>query len=135
LETSAKDREMIAATDLRTFAAMKWPNLNHKGRLRELAKLLCTWTARRVRAVYNAEQGVSLRAEEARDIDALTEEARNEYRDLAQLANSLHALLYGPEADFYRPQVDAIRAALVPASGPVSAGGGDAGAGNQGREG
>jgi hypothetical protein len=126
---------MIASTALRTFAAAEWPNLNHKGRLRELVRLLPTWRPRRVRSVYNAEQGVSLRAEEASDIEALTEEARNEYRDLAQLANSLHALLYGPEADFYRPQVDAIRAALVPASSPVSAGGGDAGPRDQGREG
>lgn len=125
---------MIAATSLRTFAAGEWPSLNHKGRLRELGKLLPTWSTRRVRAVYNTEQGVSLRAEEAHDIEALTEEARNEYRDLAQLANSLHALLYGPEADYYRPQVDAIRAALVPAGSPVSAGGGDAGSRDQGRE-
>jgi len=128
---------MIAAaqTDLRMFAATEWPNLNHKGRLRQLIMALPSWTERRIRSVYNAEQGVSLRAEEAEDIRALTEEAKREYRDLAELANSLHALLYGPEADFYRPQVDAIRAALVPQGAGVPAGGSNAGAGDQGREG
>jgi hypothetical protein len=119
--------------ELRMFAAEEWPNLNHKGRLRELSKRLTNWTDRRVRAVYNSERGVSLRADEAADIEALIEEARHEYRDLAQLAASLQALLYGPEADFYRPQVDAIRAGLVPQGQGLAGSGAADGARDQGR--
>lgn len=119
-----------ARMELRMFAAEEWPHLNHKGRLRELGKKLTRWTERRVRAVYNSEDGVSLRADEATDIETLIEEARHEYRDLAQLAAQLQALLYGPEADFYRPQVDAIRAGLVPQGQVLAGRGGGNGAGD-----
>ena len=120
----------VAHSDLREFSALKWPLLNHKGRQRELAKRLPQWSERRVRAVYNAEPGVSLRADEQADIQQLTA-ARHEHRELEQLASSLHALLYGPEADYYRPQVDAIRAALVPQGFGASPQGGAAGAGDR----
>jgi hypothetical protein len=106
-----------ASMDLREYAAREWPRLNHKGRLGKLFRALPHWSNRRVRAIYNGEQGVCLRADERAELDALTQEARHEYRDLAQLAASLEALLFGPEADFYRPQVDAIRAALVSTGG------------------
>jgi hypothetical protein len=133
LEQSAKDSDMTAAaqTTLRDYAAAEWPRLNHKARLAKLARRL-PWSDRRVRAIYNGEAGVSLRAGEQADLDALIGEARHEYRDLAQLAASLHALLYGPDADFYRPQVDAIREALVPQGRGSAQGGGRDGAGDFG---
>jgi hypothetical protein len=135
--SSNKERDMsvVASADLRLYAANRWPLMNHKGRLRELGKYLTHWSARRVRAVYNAEPGVSLRADEQADIDQLIRAARHEHRELAQLAASLQALLFGPEADYYRPQVDAIRAALVPQSSSPARAGNQAGAGNRGRAG
>lgn len=111
-----------AQTLMREYAAFEWPTLNHKGRMAKLAKAL-GFGHRRVRAIYQNEDGISVRADEMAAIEALREEARHEYRDLAQLAASLQALLFGPEADFYRPQVDAIRAALVPESAGIAAGG------------
>lgn len=119
-----------AQTMMRDYAAIEWPRLNHKGRMAKLAKAL-GFGHRRVRALYQNEEGVSVRADEMAVIEALAE-ARHEYRDLAQLAASLQALLFGPEADFYRPQVDAIRAALVPSSGGAAARGAADGAGNRG---
>lgn len=133
-----------ARDDLRAYAHERWPNLNLKGRLARLLREradkkrhpdhpLRDWSDRRVRTVFNGEAAASLRAEEQADLDALIREAKHEYRDLAQLAASLHALLYGPAADFYRPQVDAIRAALIPAGYRPPGGGGADGAGDHSR--
>ena len=115
METSSdKDRDMstVATADLRLYAATSWPLLNHKGRLRELAKLLTAWSRRRVRAVYNAEPGVSLRANEQADIDQLIRAARDEHRDLAERIARLEALLLHQDEAFNRPQVDAHRQSL-----------------------
>ena len=102
METSAnkKERDMSAAAqiDLRDFAAIQWPKLNHKGRLRELTRRLPEWTARRVRAVYNNESGVALRAGERADIAEITGEAdavrrsQENYRALEARLASLEAL-------------------------------------------
>jgi len=119
LETSAsKDRDMInaaAQTDLRDFAAIKWPLLNHKGRLRELTRLLTRWTARRVRAVYNHESGVALRAEERADIAELTGEAdavrrsQEEYRALEARIAALEAYFRAGDTEHGGPHMDALR--------------------------
>lgn len=101
-----------ARIDLRMYAAEEWPMLNHKGRLRELAKKLTNWTARRVRAVYNAEQGVSLRAEESADIEALVEEEnRNEFQALEARLARLEAALFAQDEEFHREQMGAFRSA------------------------
>lgn len=101
-----------AQIDLRMFAAEEWPLVNHKGRLRNLARLLPKWTERRVRAVYNAEQGVSLRAEERADIEALIqEENRNEFQALEARLARLEAALFHTDAEFHHEQLAAIRAA------------------------
>jgi hypothetical protein len=102
-----------ARADLRLYAAERWPTMNHKGRLRELAKELTNWTARRVRAVYNAEQGVSLRAGESADIEALIEEEnRNDFQDLQARIARLEAALFAQDEEFHQPQVAAYREAL-----------------------
>lgn len=122
---SSTEREQVSAsvqTMMRDYAAIEWPELNHKGRMAQLARTL-GFGHRRTRALYQNEWGVRVRADEMAALEQLTREARHEYRDLAQLAASLQALLYGPEADFYRPQVDAIRAGLLP-QGQGFAGGG-----------
>lgn len=118
-----------AHISMRSYAATEWPTLNHKGRLAKLCREL-SWSNRRVRAVYNGETGVSLRADEQAELDALIQEARHDFRELDALAASLHALLYGPEADVYRPQVDAIRAALAPQGQDTRGSGGTAGPGS-----
>ncbi len=100
-----------AQIDLRLFAAEEWPLINHKGRLRNLAKLLPNWSERRVRAVYNAESGVSLRAEEQADINALIEEEnRNEFQALENRLARLEAALFHTDEAFHHEQVAAFRA-------------------------
>ncbi len=104
---------MNAAADLRMFAAEEWPLLNHKGRLRALAKLLPQWTERRIRAVYNAEQGVALRAAEQADIDALAqEENRNEFQALEARLAQMEARLNVIDPDFHHVQVAAFGASV-----------------------
>ena len=102
-----------AQTDLRMFAASEWPNLNHKGRLRELAKALPSWTSRRVRSVYNAEQGVSLRAGEKADIEALTDkENQDDFMALQARVARLEAALAVVDEAFFDPQMAAYRQAV-----------------------
>lgn len=98
---SNKDPNMsaIAHDNLRQYAAINWPKLNHKGRLRELAKLL-PWSTRRVRAVYNAEAGVSLRADEMAQIDTLTKEASDALRASQESFRTLEARIAALEAYF-----------------------------------
>jgi hypothetical protein len=116
LETQTdKARDMTAITlnasnNLRTYAATKWPLLNNKGRIARLTKELPTFGHRRVRAIYNAEEGVSLRADEQSHIDQLTAEAKHEYRTITALCQGLEALLSHTDADGYSAQIDALRA-------------------------
>ena len=100
---------------LRSYAADRWPTMNHKGRLRQLARELANWTERRVRAVYNAEEGVSLRADEASDIEALNrkiEEAnRNDFQALQARVAALEAALLQGDAEFHSEQMPGLRQA------------------------
>lgn len=105
----------IAHDQLRDFAASKWPRLNHKGRLAQLCRKL-PWSDRRVRAVYNAEAGVSLRADEKAAIDALVtaqqdEANRNDFQALQARIARLEAALFTQDQEFHQPQVVALRAA------------------------
>lgn len=105
---------MNAALSLRNYAANEWPLLNHKGRLRALCKELSHWSGRRVRAVYNAEQGVALRASEQADIDALIEEEnRNEFQNLEARLAAMEARLNVIDAEFHQPQLAAFGASVV----------------------
>jgi hypothetical protein len=111
METTAKDRDAMnaaAQTALREYAAGEWPLLNHKARLAKLCRKL-PWSDRRVRAIYNGEQGVSLRADEQAELDALTKEARHEYRTIEALCAGLEALLTHTDEAGYRAQIDALR--------------------------
>lgn len=139
-------REVSAAVigkELRVFARTRWPLANDKYRKARLKDALGV-TSRRIKSFWEGEATASPRTEETDAIERLIgkkigaaaelEEAQHEHRDLAQLAAGLQALLFGPEADFYRPQVDAIRAALVPQSPGSALGGPDHGAGDSGRD-
>jgi hypothetical protein len=114
LETQTnKDRVVTAALSLRSYAADEWPLLNHKGRIRALCKALSHWSARRVRAVYNSEPGVALRAAEQADIDALTEENnRNEFQTLEARLARLEAALFAQDEEFHHEQMAAFSAAV-----------------------
>lgn len=104
---------VVASGRMRDFAAREWPRLNHKGRLRELCRVFPTWSDRRVRAVYNAEQGVSLRADEQADIDQRTatiEEAnRDDFQALQARVARLEAALNQTDAEFHQPTLAALR--------------------------
>lgn len=101
-----------ATLKLREFGAAEWPLLNHKGRLARLCRLL-PWSGRRVRAVYNGEQGVSLRANEQADVDALTEEAnQNAFAALQDRVARLEAALAAVDQEFFDPQMVAYRQAV-----------------------
>lgn len=102
-----------AQTDLRDYAAFEWPRLNHKGRLRELCRRL-PWSDRRVRAIYNAEAGVSLRADEAAAIEALRqrreeEATRDDIQALQARIARLEATLLAQDEDFHLAQVAGFR--------------------------
>lgn len=102
----------IAATKLRTFAASEWPLLNHKGRLAKLCRLLPTLSDRRVRALYNAEQGVSLRADEQEAVQRLTsqdEANRETFQDLQRRIARLEAALLAQDEEFHQPTLAALR--------------------------
>lgn len=105
-----KAHEMNAQTALREYAAHEWPLVNNKGRIARLAKLLPHMGHRRVRAIYNGEYGVSLRAEEQAQIETLTAEAQHEFRTITALCQGLEALLSHTDEDAYRTQIDALRA-------------------------
>jgi hypothetical protein len=109
----SRELSVIAAHhSLRDYAAREWPRLNHKGRLAKLCRLLPTWTDRRVRAVYNAEQGVSLRADEQEAVQRLTsiEEANREtFQDLQSRIARLEAALFQTDAEFHQPTLAALR--------------------------
>lgn len=64
-------------TTLRDYAAMRWPTINHKGRMTMLARML-GFGHRRIRSLYQNEPGVSIRAEEAARIAELDARAKQE---------------------------------------------------------
>ena len=107
--SAPKAPEMIAQNALRNYAAIEWPLVNHKGRIARLAKQLPRLGHRRVRAIYNGEDGVSLRADEQAEIDTLTAEAKHEFRTITALCQGLEALLSHTDEDAYRTQIDALR--------------------------
>jgi hypothetical protein len=90
-----KPREMAteAYSALRNYAGLRWPTLNHKGRMSRLAGVL-NLGHRRVRSLYQNEPGVRVRADEMERIQRL-EQARAEgtHRDdIASLQNRIARL-------------------------------------------
>jgi hypothetical protein len=82
-----------------------------KARLR-LASRRLGWTYNRVRDAWYADPRISISADEIRKIEEQTglRYGREELRTINELINRANALLDGPEADFFRPFVDAVRA-------------------------
>jgi hypothetical protein len=82
-----------------------------KARLR-LASRRLGWTYNRVRDAWYADPRISISADEIRKIEEQTglRYGREELRTITEIINRADALLDGPEADFFRPFVDAVRA-------------------------
>ncbi len=78
-----------SATDImRNYATTQWPFDNHKSRIWKLKRFL-GWTERRVRSIYNGEQGVALRAHEQSELQALLDEAQNENTEITARIDQL----------------------------------------------
>lgn len=82
-----------------------------KARIR-LASRRLGWSYNRVRDAWYADHRISISADEIRTIEEKTglRYGREELRTVTELINRADALLDGPEADFFRPFVDAMRA-------------------------
>ena len=82
-----------------------------KARLRHASRRL-GWTYNRVRDAWYADPRISISADELRKIEEKTglRYGREELRTINDLISRADALLDGPEADFFRPFVDAMRA-------------------------
>lgn len=82
-----------------------------KARLRHASRQL-GWSANRVKDAWYADPRISIGADEIRTIEETTglRYGREELRSINELINRADALLDGPEADFFRPFVDAVRA-------------------------
>lgn len=115
---SNKERREMSATAqtiMREYAGIRWPTINHKGRMSRLASQLGL-TPRRVRAIYQADPSVRLRADEMAAIEALSqhqiEEAnRNDFQALQARISRLEAALFAQDEEFHSAQVAALRAA------------------------
>lgn len=83
-----------------------------KARLR-LASRRLGWTHNRVRDAWYADDRIRISADELRAIEEQTglRYGREELRTIDELINRADALLDGPDADFYRPFLAAMRAA------------------------
>ena len=132
------------STALKLYARTRWPLENDKARKAMLARVL-KFTPRRVRSFYEAEKNAVPRTHETVAIERLIgrrietaeqelSDARAEYRDVAEIASALWALAHGPDADYYGPQVDTLREALLGERPAGHRSGGEAGPRNQGRK-
>ena len=70
---SSTEREQVSTSvqaTMRDYAAIRWPSLNHKGRIARLADTL-GFGHRRTRALYQNELGTAVRADEMTAVAAL----------------------------------------------------------------
>lgn len=119
LEELSNERRKMSATAnalLRDYAGLKWPSMNHKGRIGRLVREL-GFGHRRVRAIYNNEPGVSLRADEMAAIAALRKEetdalrqSQENYRLLETRIAALEALYEHVDEAFGSEHMAALRA-------------------------
>lgn len=103
----------FAAVALKNHLAPKGSAENVKDRIRLAARRL-GWSFTRTKDVWYADPRVSISAEELRVIEekAGITYARTEVRELDEIIRKAELLLAGPEADFFRPLVDAFRQML-----------------------
>jgi hypothetical protein len=85
-------------TMMRDYAAFRWPALNHKARVAQMARVL-GFGHRRARSLYNNELGTAVRAEEIAAIAALRKgEAEDALRASQQNYRILEARIAALEA-------------------------------------
>ncbi|OCJ12493.1 hypothetical protein A6U86_05580 [Rhizobium sp. AC27/96] len=103
----------FASTALKKYIAPKGSAENVKDRIRVAARRL-GWSFTRTKDVWYADPRVSISAEELRVIEekAGITYGRAEVREIDELIRKADLLLAGPEADFFRPLVDAFRQML-----------------------
>jgi hypothetical protein len=109
------DMSATAQLLLRDYAGHQWPTLNHKGRMARLAGHL-RMGHRRVRALYQNEFGVRVRADEMAAIQSLQqreiEEAnRDDFQALQARIARLEAALFQSDEEFHHDQMAGLRAA------------------------
>jgi hypothetical protein len=82
-----------------------------KARLRHAARKL-GWTPNRTKDAWYADPRISISADEIRKIEELTglRYGREELRSINDIISRADAFMDGPEADFYRPFLAAMRA-------------------------
>jgi hypothetical protein len=82
-----------------------------KARIRFAVRRLA-WSENRVKDTWYADPRISMSADEVREVEQLTglRYARAELSEIESYIARADALLAGPDADFYRPFVDAFRA-------------------------
>lgn len=115
--SSKNERQKMSDTAqflLRDYAVHRWPTLNHKGRMARLAGHL-RMGHRRVRALYQNEFGVRVRADEMAAIQSLQqreiEEAnRNDFQALQARIARLEAALFAQDEEFHHDQMAGLRA-------------------------
>jgi len=125
----SKDRVEVSASAqlmLRDYAGHRWPALNHKGRMSRLSGLLGLGH-RRVRAIYQSDPSVRLRADELAAIEALSqhqiEEAnRNDFAALQDRVARLEAVLIHQDEEFHLEQMVGLRQAADDGRGSHVAG-------------
>lgn len=113
LEKSEMSSVDFASTALKKYVAPKGSGENVKDRIRLAARRL-GWSFTRTKDVWYADPRVSISAEELRVIEekAGVTYGRAEVREIDELIRKADLLLAGPEADFFRPLVDAFRQML-----------------------
>ena len=94
-----------ATEDLRNYATSRWPMDNHKARIWKLKRLL-GWNERRVRSVYNGEDGVALRAHEHDELTDLFEKVTQENADISQSIAELEKAIESQAALIHRLKVE-----------------------------
>ncbi len=110
-----RDMSTAAQTLMREYAGLRWPSMNHKGRIARLAGVL-GFTHRRTRSLYQNEPGARLRADELASIEALNrrieEGNRNEFAILQSRVARLEAALLRQDEEFHSEQMAAFSAAV-----------------------
>jgi len=114
-EYPAENSEMssveFAQYALRERVAPPGAGVNVSDRIRVAARRL-GWTHSRTKDAWYADPRISINADELRDIEnaAGLRYGRQEHAELNEIISRADALLDGPDSDFYRPFVDAVRA-------------------------
>jgi hypothetical protein len=110
LEKSEMSSVEFASTALKRHIAPKGSAESVKERIRLAARRL-GWSFSRTKDVWYADPRVSIDADELRVIEerAGITYGRAESREIDELIRKADLLLAGPEADFFRPLVDAFR--------------------------